>query len=183
MTRTDAMLILEKYLSNQNLVKHCIAVEAGMKFFAKYLGEEESRWSLAGLLHDLDLELTKDNFPQHGFKSVEILKENGFEDSELLDAIIMHSGNVPQTTKMGQALYAVDPTTGFLTACALMHPSKKLTGLDKDFIEKRFAEKRFAKGADRDQIKSVEKRFGIDYLSFIFIVLDGMINSSSELGL
>lgn len=182
LNRVQVFEILGEYLKNKNLVKHSIAVEAGMRSFARFLGEDPDRYAIAGLLHDLDYELTKDDFPKHGFKSKEILMKAGFGDMDILDAIVMHSGNIAQTSKMGQALYAVDPATGLIVACVLMHPEKKLAKMDLSFVVNRFNEKRFAQGANREQMRSVETNFGLSYEKLLGIVLDGMIAQSDELG-
>ncbi|MBP5406958.1 HD domain-containing protein [bacterium] len=184
MNRMEAVKLLEEHLPNKNLIKHSIAVEAGMRKMAQFLGEkEEERWAMSGLLHDLDYEKTKDDFPKHGFLTGEILRRHGFDDTEILDAIVMHSGNVPATTDMGKALYAVDPTTGFITACVLMSPTKNIHFLDMGFMMKRFKEKRFAAGANRDQIASATVNFPLSLEDFITIVLEGMKENSEELGL
>lgn len=118
MNRDEALELLAQHLPNKNLIKHSIAVEAGMRKMAQFLGEkDEERWAMSGLLHDLDYEETKDDFPKHGLLTGEILKKLGFDDQEILDAIVMHSGNVPATTNMGKALYAVDP--------ALFYPQRE----------------------------------------------------------
>lgn len=183
MNRDSACELMEEHIKTVNLRKHSLSVEAGMRNFSRLLNEDEERWALAGLLHDLDYEYTSDKPEEHGFKTVEMLKELNFNDMEILDAIIMHSGNLPASSKMGQALYAVDPLTGFLVACALMHPTKKLEGLDIGFIMNRFEEKRFAGGASRTQMRSVEKHFDIPVENFIKIVLEAMKEEHEVLGL
>ncbi len=183
MDRDSARELMEKHIKTVNLRKHSLSVEAGMRKFARLIKEDEDRWALAGLLHDLDYEYTSDKPEEHGFKTVEMLKDHGFDDMEILDAIIMHSGNLPASSKMGQALYAVDPLTGFLVACALMHPTKKLEGLNIDFIMRRFEEKRFAGGASRTQMRSIEKHFDISVENFIKTVLEAMREKHEILGL
>lgn len=183
MNREKAMELLAQHLPNKNLIKHSVAVEAGMRKMAQFLGEDEERWAMSGLLHDLDYEETKENFPKHGLVTGEILRKEGFDDQEIMDAIVMHSGNIPATTAMGKALYAVDPTTGFLTACVLMSPAKNIHFLDMGFLMKRFKEKRFAAGANRDQIASAASNFPLSLEDFVTIVLEGMKECSEELGL
>lgn len=183
MERDQALELLKSHLTNKNLVKHCIATESSMELFAKHLGEDEKRWALAGLLHDLDYDYTKDNFSQHGRMSGEILRKEGFTDTEILDAIVMHSGNVPATSKMGKALYAVDPATGLVTAGVFMHPDKNINKMEIDFLMKRFKEKRFAAGANREQIMTATENFGIPLEQFLEIVLNGMRQRASEIGL
>ncbi|HRZ78511.1 MAG TPA: HDIG domain-containing protein [bacterium] len=183
MERNDALALLEKHLTNKNLIKHCIATEAAMENFAAVLGRDRKRWALAGLLHDLDYDYTKDNFARHGKMSGEMLKKEGFDDPEILDAIVMHSGNIPATSEMGKALYAVDPSTGLVTAGVFMSPEKNIHKMGVDFLIKRFKEKRFAAGANRDQIMTATDNFGLSLEQFLEIVLSGMRERSEEIGL
>lgn len=182
-TLTRAAELLAEHLTNQNLIKHCWAVEAGMRAMAGRLGGDAERWALAGLLHDLDYDRTKDDFPRHGKVSGEILRAAGFPDEDILHAILEHSGNVPVESTMGRALYAVDPATGFIVACALMHPSKKVAAVPIEFMTKRFTEKRFAQGANRDQMKAAEGWFGIGVEELLTLTRDGMAQRSAEIGL
>ncbi len=182
MSREELLSIVKKYNSNKNLVKHMIAVEHAMRYLARHFNEDEDKWAMAGLLHDLDYEETKNNFEKHGFITVEILKELGIDDEEVLYAITAHPGHVERKTLMDKCLYATDPLTGLIVASALMHPSKKLAGLDVSFVMRRFKEKRFAAGANRDQIKSIEET-GLSLEEFIGIVLKAMQDNHEELGL
>ena len=183
MERNDAIELLKKNLKNKNLIKHCIATEGAMAVFADKINADRNRWGMAGLLHDLDYEFTKDDFSKHGFMTCEMLEKEGFNEPEILDAIKMHSGNVEATTDMGKAIYAVDPATGFITACVLMAPHKNIFQLDMGFMMKRFKEKRFAAGADRDQMKTATENFNMSLEEFLQIVLDGMKEKHEELGL
>ncbi len=175
---------VKSYIKNRNLYKHMLATEVAMEGLAEYLGENIDMWGRAGLLHDVDYDMTADDFPNHGRTSAKMLAEEGVE-SEIINAIARHPGHeddMPQT-KMDWALYSVDPLTGLIVACALMHPSKKLSGLDVDFVTRRFGEKRFAAGADRDQIKACEKHLDLPLEKFIEITLTSMQGISKELGL
>ena len=183
MERKDAIELLKANLKNKNLVKHCIATEGAMAVFADKLNEDRQRWAMAGLLHDLDYEFTKDDFSKHGFMTCEMLEKEGFEDSGILDAIKMHTGNIAATTDMGKAIYAVDPATGFITACVLMAPHKNIFKLDMEFMLKRFKEKRFAAGASREQMRTATENFNMSLEEFLQIVLDGMKEKHEELGL
>ncbi len=178
-----AAALVTAHLHTVNMVKHSWAVEAGMRRMAEHLGEDADRWALTGLLHDLDYEMTKDDFPRHGIVSGEILRKEGFADGAVLAAIIEHTGNTPAESRMGRALYAVDPATGFIVACALMHPEKKVAVVPPDFMVKRFAEKRFAQGASRDQMRKAEEWFGLPVAEFLTLVRDGMAVRAAEIGL
>ncbi len=181
MTREEAYELVKEKVTNRNLVKHMIATEACMKGLARHFGEDEGLWALTGLLHDLDYDLTKDDFPRHGHLSAEMLEEKGV-DERVVYAVKAHPGHVEPKSRMDKALYAVDPLTGLIVAAALMHPDKKLAGLDTDFILRRFKEKRFAAGANREQIKTCEK-LGLSLEDFTGICLEAMKSVSLELGL
>jgi len=181
MNRREALELLKSTLKNERLLKHSLAVEACMREIARKFGEDEEKWGLAGLLHDLDYEITKEDFPRHGFVTAEILKEKGVGE-EIMDAIKAHPGHIPPTTRMGKALYAVDPLTGLIVASALMHPQKSLEYVDVRFVLNRFKEKSFARGANREQIKSC-RELGFNLEEFVEICLIAMKKIHKELGL
>jgi putative nucleotidyltransferase with HDIG domain len=181
MTREEALKLVKGYVPAKNLVKHMIATEGCMRRLAHHFGEDEEIWALAGLLHDLDYEETKDDFPRHGLRTVEILSEMDI-DERVLQAIKAHPGHIPAETKMDWALYAVDPLTGLIVAATLMHPSRDLTQVDTEFVMRRFKEKRFAAGANREQIKECAK-LALSIEEFIRLCLEGMREVKNELGL
>lgn len=180
MTREKALELIEKYISNKNLIKHSLACEAIMKKLAKHFGEDEEIWALAGLLHDIDYEITKEKPEEHGLKSIEILGDNIKE--EIKNAILAHSEKKTPETKIEIALYCVDPVSGFIVASALIRPEKKLEFVDVEFLKNRFKEKWFAKGANRQQMKSCEN-LGLTLEDFFSISLESMKEISAELGL
>ena len=181
MERIEAKTLMEQSIPNANLRKHMLACEACMGELATHFGEDADSWGLAGLLHDLDYEQTASDFSQHGKVTVEMLKDKGLSE-EILHAILAHPGHVEAVSKMDQALFAVDPTTGLLVAAALMHPSKKLANVDVAFVMKRFKEKRFAAGANREQIATCS-RLGLELEEFTGICLKAMQGIAGELGL
>jgi len=181
MNREEALELVKEKVSNRNLIKHMLATEVCMKEMAEHLEEDKDKWALAGLLHDLDYDSTKDDFPRHGFESVEMLEGKELPE-DILHSILSHTGSVERESVMDKALYAIDPLTGLIVAAALMHPSKKLENLDVDFIMRRFKEKRFAAGANREQIKTCSE-LGMELEEFIEICLKGMQSISDELGL
>ncbi|MDZ7373263.1 MAG: HD domain-containing protein [candidate division KSB1 bacterium] len=182
MTRQEAYELAKSRFTNPNLFKHVLAVEAVMRGLAERLGEDPQRWGLAGLLHDLDYEETKDTPDRHTLLTEQILRERGFADEEVLHAIKAHNNRVPRQTRMDKAIYATDPVTGLIVAATLMHPTKKLANIDVPFILRRFKEKRFAAGANRDQIRSCEE-LGLTLEEFLDIALNAMRGISDELGL
>lgn len=184
-TREDALKLIEKYVTDVNMKKHLLATEVIMKALANKFGEDEKKWALTGLLHDLDYMETKSDFGRHGFRTIEILREEGYDiPDDMAKAIVAHAchPNWEPQTLLEKALYATDPLTGLIVAAALIHPTKKLSSIDTNFVIKRFREKRFAAGADRNQIKSCED-IGLALEEFIDIGLKAMLNIKEELGL
>lgn len=181
MDRTQALNLLQQEIKNQNLIKHSLAVEACMRAFARKFGEDEDKWGLAGILHDLDYEYTADDPDRHALKTTEMLEEFDLS-GDIIHAIKAHNSKVSFESKMDIALYTVDPTTGFVIACALMHPTKKLSSVDLKRMKKRFKEKNFARGAHRDQIRECEK-LGIELDEFLEICLAALQEISKELEL
>ena len=180
MERSEAIKILNEKIKNKNLIKHSLAVESCMKKLAEKFGQDKEKWAIAGLLHDLDYEETKDNFQMHGKRTAEILKDKLPED--VLEAIVAHPGHIERKTLLSKALYCVDPLTGLIVASALITREKKLSSIDTDFVLNRFKEKRFAAGANREQIKECEE-LGLSLDDFISICLEAMKEISDELGL
>lgn len=180
MEREKALELVRQKVGNKNLIKHMLAAEACMRHLARLFGEDEDLWGLAGLLHDLDYDLTKEDFQGHGLRTAEML--SGLVPEEVLEAIKAHAGKAPCSTLMAKALYAVDPLTGLIVAATLMHPDRKLVAVDVGFVINRFKEKGFAKGANRDQIKSCVD-LGLELEKFIEVCLDAMKEIHDQLGL
>ena len=181
LSRDDAyQLVLEK-IGENNLLKHILAVEAGMRKMAEHLNEDIEFYGLTGLLHDLDYNETKDAEDKHTYITADWLKEYNLPE-EMLYAIHAHPGHVPCKTKLDWALYSIDPTTGFIVACALMHPEKRLDVIDGSFMLRRFAEKRFAAGAIRENIAACSN-LGLELEQFLLLIKDGMMTISDQLGL
>ncbi len=183
MTREEALELLRKHVKKQNLLKHMIAVGGIMRRLAQHFGEDEHRWELAGLLHDLDYEYTNENPEEHPEMGVQMLRKEGFNDEEVLHAILAHNNKVPLETLMDKALYVSDPTSGFIVACALIRPEKSLDAIDVPFMLRRFKEKSFARGASREQMKMCKELLGLELEEFLQLSLEGMKLVRNELGL
>jgi putative nucleotidyltransferase with HDIG domain len=181
MDRDEALQLVRSQVKNKNLIKHMLATEAVMRRLAQYFDEDEEMWALTGLLHDLDYDQTVDDFPRHGLVTAEILEKMDV-DRRIIDAIKAHPGHQEAKTRLDKALYAVDPLTGLIVAATLMHPSKKLSEVDVDFVLHRYKEKRFAAGANREQIASCQE-LGLDLETFVGLALEGMQSIDDELGL
>ena len=180
-TRDEAFALLKEYNKSDSLVKHALCVEGVMRYIARKRGEDVEKWGLAGLLHDLDYNYTANDPDNHTLKTVEMLKEYNL-DGDILNAIKAHNEKAEIKAKMDIALYTVDPTTGFIVACALMHPSKKLENINLKRMKKRFKTKAFAKGASREQMQECTK-MGVELDDFLVTCLSAMQKISGPLGL
>lgn len=180
-TREKAYQLVVEKIGVNNLLKHIIAVEVGMRRLAEHFDEDVEFWGLTGLLHDLDYNETKDDEPRHTYITKEWLDSYNLPE-EMLYAIHAHPGHVPCRSRLDWSLYAVDPTTGFIVACALMHPDKKIASVDTEFMLRRFKEKRFAAGATRENIAACSE-LGLELEEFLLLVHDGMLTISDKLGL
>ena len=184
MTRDEALNLLNKKLVNKNLVKHSLAVEACMRALARHFCEDEEIWGMAGLLHDLDYEVTAEDWTKHGLVTEEWLKEYDLP-KEIFDIIKAHNADglgIRPKTKAEIAIFAVDPLTGLITACALMNPEKKINNIETKSVLKKFKNLKFAAGANRDHIATCEK-LGLTLEQFIDISLKAMQGISDKLGL
>ena len=181
--REAALETLKKHLPNKNLLKHCLAVEAVMRRLAAHFNEDADRWGMAGLLHDIDYEQTKDEPARHSLVSGAMVKEMGFDD-EIVRAVEAHNEyhGLPRDTRMARALYSSDPLTGLIVASALIHPTKKLSAIDAQFVINRFHEKSFAKGANRSVIAACSE-LGLSLEEFVSLGLEAMRGISADLGL
>jgi len=187
MEREKALNLLKENLKNENLIKHCLAVEAAMKELAKYFQkseEEQERWGICGLLHDIDYEKTKRDAQLHSKIGSKMLKDLGF-DEEICQAVLTHNEahNIEPQSLMAKGLYCVDPLTGLIVAATLVLPSKKLADLKVENVLKRFKEKAFARGANREIIAKCQELLNLKLEDFIGIVLSAMQNISDQLGL
>ena len=180
-SREEGMNLVKKHMTNKNLIKHVIAVEVIMRDLAERFDKDPEVWGLAGLLHDLDYERTKNDSEKHGYVTLDLLE--GLDVSEeIKHAILAHTGNVEPVSLIDRAIYCSDPVTGLIVASALMHPTKSLSGMDVSFVGRRFEEKRFAAGADREAIASC-RGLDIELHDFLEQSLNAMKSISQELGL
>ncbi len=184
MTRDEALSLVRANVSSDNLVKHMLAAEAIMGALAERLGGDVEKWRLAGLLHDLDVEATAEQMQVHGTRTVEMLREAGLADEEVLQAILAHNpGNGSKVSSaMDRALFACDCLTGLVTAAALIRPEKQLELVKLSSLQKRFKEPSFAKGARREDIMSCGE-LGMELEEFLELGLKAMQEVSDELGL
>ena len=174
-------------MQNQNLRRHCYAVEVVMRALAKHFGENEEKWGIVGLLHDGDYEKTKETPEKHTLLMIDWLKKVGEDDNEITEAILSHNYSHthqnPPNNKLEWSLYCCDELTGLIVAVALVMPDKKLSSVTLESVLKKWSQKSFAAGVKREQIEECEEKLGIDLESFIGIALKSMQGISNDLGL
>jgi len=184
MRRKEAFNLLKRNVKNQNLIKHCLAVEAIMRALASHFGEDEEKWGLTGLLHDIDYEKTKDNPSQHSLLGSKMLEDLGM-DKEICQAVRVHNeihGILPQTL-MEKSLFVADALSGLIVAATLVLPSKKIKDLTVKNVLNRFKEKAFARRINREIIKRCEDYLNLSLEEFVKIGLSAMQKIGDELGL
>lgn len=169
--------LLNKYIQNINLRKHCYAVESCMRYYAKKLGESEELWASVGLLHDLDWEMYPDTHPN---SAVPILYESGFDDA-FIKIILSHAypdrTNEPRDTNVKKYLFACDEITGFVVAYGLMKPGG-LNDVEPRGVMKKMKDKAFARTVNRDDIKKGAEEVGIDLSEHIQNIIEALKSDS-----
>jgi len=183
-TRQEALELMQAYLQLENLRRHCLATEAIMRALAERLGFDAESWGIAGLLHDLDYEETKEDPPQHGLRTEAILKEKGV-NQEIIDAIKAHNAEalgIQRKTELDIALTCAECITGMVVATTLVYPDKKIASVKPTSILKRMKQKEFARNVNRDHIRKCEK-LSIPLEEFAELSLRAMETISDQLGL
>ncbi|MEX1123824.1 MAG: HDIG domain-containing metalloprotein [Patescibacteria group bacterium] len=187
LTRDDAYKLLTDHVKNQNLIRHCLAVEVSMNALARYFQADEESWGIAGLLHDADWEITRDTPEVHAKVVAEWLEDWDLGDEGIKEAILahnhFHNGAEPPRNQMEWSLYCCDELTGLIVACALVQPNKNLETLTVESVMRKFPQKAFAAGVDRSKIEHCRHELGIELEDFTGIVLESMQNIAEELGL
>jgi|SRR5262245_53031008 len=183
MNRREAFALLNEYVKDQSLVRHMLAVEAGMRAYARKLGQDEETWGVVGLLHDFDYERWPDP-PDHPMQGSKILRERGYPEG-VIYAILSHADyltDYPRVHLLDKALYACDELAGLITAAALVRPSG-ITDLTAASVKKKMKSKGFARNVNRDDIARGAADFGVDLTEHIQFVIDAMKPLAKELAL
>ncbi len=180
-TYDDALVLFHEWTQTESLRRHAYAVEAGMGYYARMWGEDEERWRMTGLLHDMDYE-RHPSLDEHPMVGVGVLREQGYPD-DVLEAILGHAPHTgtPRTSRMAQALFAVDELAGFITACAYVRPTK-LDGMKTKSVKKKLKDKAFAAAVSRDDIRLGAEELGVDLDTHIANVIAGMQADKERLG-
>jgi putative nucleotidyltransferase with HDIG domain len=182
--RQKSLELLHRYIKNEKMIFHCLASEAVMRGLARRLGRDEEKWGLAGLLHDLDVEITNAEPTIHGTQTEVLLKDYDV-DPEILDAIRMHneySSGKERSTEFQHALAAGETITGLIFATTYVYPDKKLTSVKPKSVTKRIKEKMFAASVKRENIMECEK-IGIPIDEFAAISIESMLPIAGDIGL
>jgi uncharacterized protein len=184
MNRTEALGLLHRYIKNEKMIYHCLASEAVLRGLARKLGRDEEKWGLAGLLHDLDVEITNAEPTIHGTQTEVLLKDYDISP-EILDAIRMHnecSSGKERSTEFQYALAAGETITGLIFATTYVYPDRKLASVKPKSVVKRMKEKIFAASVRRENILECEK-IGISIEEFAAISIEAMLPIAEEIGL
>lgn len=182
-TYEEALALLKEFNQSESLLKHAYAVEGVMRYMARKRGEDEEKWGIIGLVHDLDYE----QFPeQHCEKTRQILEEQGWPE-DYIRAIVSHGWDIctdiePQT-EMEKVLYAIDELTGLITAVAIVRPSKSVSDLETKSVMKKWKDKSFAAGANRSVIEKGTAMLGMELRDLVTDVIAGMREVADRIGL
>lgn len=182
-TREEAYDLLTRYNRSESLIKHALAVEGVMRHMARKRGEDEEKWGVVGLIHDLDYEQFPD---QHCVKTEAIMREEGWPE-EYIRAVISHGygicTDVEPRTEMEKVLYAIDELTGLVATTALVRPSKSVLDLKAKSVKKKWKDKRFAAGVDRSIIENGAAMLGTELSELITDTIAGMQDVAEAIGL
>ena len=182
-THDEALSLLKEFNQSESLLKHAYCVEGVMRYMARKAGEDEEKWGIVGLMHDLDYE----RFPeQHCRKVQEILEERGWPE-EYIRAIVSHGwgicNDVEPQSKLEKTLYAIDELTGLIIAVALVRPSKSVADLEARSVMKKWKEKAFAAGVNRSLIEKGAAMLGLELIELVADVIMGMRQVADRIGL
>jgi putative nucleotidyltransferase with HDIG domain len=182
-TREEAFALLKKYNQTESLIKHALAVEGVMRYMARKRNEDEEKWGVIGLIHDLDYEQFPD---QHCKKTEEILHQNNWPE-EYIRAVVSHGWgicvDVKPETELEKVLYAIDELTGLVVTTALVRPSKSVMDVKTKSVKKKWKDKRFAAGVDRSIIEKGAAMLGVEIPELITDTIAGMQDVAEEIGL
>ncbi|MCX6553179.1 MAG: HDIG domain-containing protein [Acidobacteria bacterium] len=183
MSRESAWALVTEFTQNENLRKHALAVEAAVRGYARLFGEDEEAWGVTALLHDFDYDRYPD-LADHPFKGAEILRERGYAEW-LVRAVLSHADHtqVARESRLEHVLFACDEMAGFVTAAALVRPSKSLLDLEANSVVKRMKEKAFARAVNRDDLRRGAEEIGLPLNDHVANVIAFMRAKADDLGL
>jgi putative nucleotidyltransferase with HDIG domain len=182
--RQAAWELLTEYTKGESLIKHALAVEAALRAYAGKFGEDPDLWGIVGLLHDFDYERYPSAEAGHPFKGAEVLRARGYPEL-VIRAILSHAdySGVPRETRLEKSLFGCDELCGFITAAALIRPTKSVLDLEASSVRKRMKDKAFARNVKREDIIRGAEGLGVDLTEHIAFVIKAMQRIADELGL
>ncbi len=182
-TRESALELFKKYNSSESLMKHALAVEGVMRYMARKTGEDEEKWGIIGLIHDLDYEMYPE---QHCTMTKKILEENNWP-AEYIRAVLSHgwglASDVEPQTLLEKTIYAMDELTGLVTTSALVRPTRSVMDMEARSVRKKWNDKRFAAGVDRSVIEKGAAMLGVSLDDLITDCIMGMREVAEAIGL
>lgn len=182
-SREAAWALVTEYTQSESLRKHMLAVEAAVRGYARLWGEPEEDWAIVALLHDFDYERFPDQ-ENHPYRGVEVLQAQGYPDW-VTRAILSHAdySGVPRESRLEHALYACDEMSGFVTACALVRPSKSVLDLEAASVVRKMKDKAFARAVSRDDMRRGAEEIGLPLQEHVANVITFMRERADALGL
>jgi putative nucleotidyltransferase with HDIG domain len=181
--RVETLELFKKYNKTESLLKHALAVEGVMRYMARKSGEDEEKWGIIGLIHDLDYEMYPD---QHCTMTKKILEENNWPP-EYVRAVLSHGWglvtDVEPVTLLEKTIYAVDELTGLVVTSALVRPSKSVLDMEARSVKKKWTDRRFAAGVDRSVIEKGAAMLGVSLDELITDCIMGMREVADQIGL
>jgi putative nucleotidyltransferase with HDIG domain len=183
MNREEALAFVHEYVKKDSLIKHMLAVEAVVRFYAIYFHEDQELWGICGLLHDFDYEIHPD-LERHPSAGADILRSKNVPE-EIVLAILSHGDHseIPRDNPLRKTLYACDEITGLVTACALVRPSKSILDMEVSSVKKKWKNLAFAAGVDREEILKATSELGVDLWEHVNNVIKAMRTIAEELSL
>lgn len=183
LSREYAWELLTTYTKSDSLLKHALAVETCMRAYARKFGADELEWAVTGLLHDMDYE-QHPTMEEHPATAVKLLRELGCPE-HIVEAIAGHGNHtqVPRRTQMAKTLFAVDELTGFISAVALVRPSKKVADVEYISVKKKMKDKAFARACNREEMLAGAEELGVPFQEHVEFVIAAMAANAAELGL
>jgi putative nucleotidyltransferase with HDIG domain len=183
LSREDAWDLLTEWVQSESLLRHCLAVEAAMRAYARRNGEDEELWGVVGLLHDMDYERYPDLETGHPRKALAELEARDV-DPVVVRAIASHADflGVPRESAMEHTLYAVDELSGFILACAYVRP-EGLRGMTPKSVKKKLKQPSFAAAVNRDEVRHGAEELGVDFDEHVAFVIAALAEREAELGL
>lgn len=181
--REEAFRLFTEWNQNESLVKHGLAMEAALRAYARKFGEDEEKWGITGMLHDIDYE-RHPTVEEHGKVGADVLRQHDYPE-DVVHAVQAHNDyhGLPRNDLLSKTVFACDELTGLITATALVRPNKSILGLEASSVKKKMKDKAFARGVNREEIIKGAEALGVDLTEHITFVIQAMEASADTLSL